>query len=64
MNNLYEQLGGGNSMLKQFMEFRKNFTGNPKQIVQQMLNSGQMSQSQFNELANRATQMQKMFKLK
>lgn len=51
-------------MLKQFMEFRKNFTGNPKQIVQQMLNSGQMSQSQFNELANRATQMQKMFKLK
>lgn len=63
MNNLFQQLNGNNGMLKQFMEFKKNFTGDPKQIVQQMLNSGRMSQSQFNDLANKATQMQKMFKL-
>lgn len=66
MNNLFQQLGGmnnNNSMLQQFMEFKKNFTGDPKQIVQQMLNSGKMTQNQFNDLANRATQIQKMFHL-
>lgn len=66
MNNLFQQLGGmnnNNSMLQQFMEFKKNFTGDPKQIVQQMLNSGKMTQNQFNDLANRATQIQKMFRL-
>lgn len=64
MNNLFQQLGGADpNFMKQFLQFKNTFTGDPKQIVQNMLNSGKMSQSQFNDLANKATQLQKMFKL-
>lgn len=34
--------------MQQFNEFRQNFQGDPKAQVQQMLNSGQMSQEQLN----------------
>jgi len=44
--------GFGNfmNMLSQFEQFRQNFQGDPKQQVQNLLNSGKMSQSQFNQL--------------
>lgn len=34
------------SKISQLQEFQRNFQGNPGQQVQQMLNSGQMSQEQ------------------
>lgn len=37
-------------MIQQFNEFQKTFQGDPKAKVQELLNSGQMSQAQFNEL--------------
>ena len=63
MNPLFQQYGQQSNMLQQFMQFKKTFNGDPKQTVQMLLNSGKMSQSQFNQLAQQASQIQKMFGL-
>lgn len=49
--------------LQRFLQFKNSFSGDPKQQVQNMLNTGQMSQEQFNQLSQMATQIQKDFKL-
>ena len=61
-NLLNNQMPMGNMarMINQFNQFRNNFKGDPKQVVQQMLNSGQISQEQFNQVSQMATQFQKM----
>ena len=68
-NPLYNLLGGGSApathlanMLQRFNQFRSTFSGDPKQVVQNLLNSGQMSQQQFNQLQQMASQFQKMMK--
>lgn len=48
------------NMIGQFNQFKNNFSGDPKAQVQQLLNSGQMSQQQFNQLSQMATQFQQM----
>lgn len=67
-NSLYEQYGPqtpqyGNPMLQKFMQFKNSFSGDPKQTVQNLMASGQMSQQQFDQLAQQATQLQKLFHL-
>ena len=47
-------------MMQKFNEFRNNFKGNPQEEVQKLLNSGQVSQQQYNQLQNMATQFQQM----
>ena len=47
-------------MIAQFQQFKQNFNGDPKARVQQLLDSGQMSQQQFNQLSQMATQFQNM----
>lgn len=49
-------------MLQKFNEFRQNFTGDPKQMVQQLLQSGRMNQQQYNTLFQLANQFQKLMK--
>ena len=44
-------------MMQQFQQFRNNFQGNPQQMVQQMLRSGQITEAQLQQ----ATQMAKQF---
>lgn len=46
--------------MQQFNTFRQNFQGNPQEQVQQMLNSGQMSQDQLNQIMPLAQQMYQM----
>lgn len=41
------------NIINQAMELRKTLQGNPRDIVQNLLNSGQMSQQTFNQLHNR-----------
>lgn len=63
--------GGMNplQMMRQFQQFQQNFQkqfpGDPQQvapqIVQQLLNSGQMSQQTFNALSQQATEFQNFF---
>ena len=45
-------------MMSQFNQFKQNFQGDARQQVQQLLDSGQMTQEQFNKLSQMATQFQ------
>ena len=45
-------------VIQQFNQFKSTFNGDPKQQVMQLLNSGKMSQSQFNQLQILAKQLQ------
>ena len=67
-NPLFGGIGGGNQVtpfspfgnmmnfISQFNQFRTGISGDPKAQVQQLLNSGQMSQEQFNQLSAMAQQ--------
>ena len=44
-------------IIRQAKDFRKQFTGNPRDEVQRLLNSGQMSQQQFNQFSQIAQQI-------
>lgn len=65
-NQLFNILGGQNqinpmtNLVNQLNQFRQSFSGDPKQQVQQLLNSGRMSQNQYNQLSQMATQIQNM----
>lgn len=48
------------NMLQQFMQFSQNFRGDPRMQIQQMLNSGQISQIQYNQAVQIAQQLQRM----
>lgn len=62
-NNSSQNQGGNNpmQMVNEFMEFAKGFQGNPQQEVMNMLNNGQMTQEQFNQLSQQAKQLQNLF---
>lgn len=47
-------------MIQQFNQFRQTFQGDPRQQVQNLLNSGQMSQEQFNQLSSMAQMFQQL----
>ena len=64
MNPIFQAMGGfprmpgpfGNfqNMMTQFQQFRSSFRGDPKQEVQKLLDSGKMTQQQYNQLAQAA----------
>ena len=60
-NNLYNAMGRQNNPLEQLAqqakEFRKQFNGNPRQQVEQLLASGRMSQAEFNRYSQIAQQV-------
>lgn len=52
-------------MIQQFNQFRQQFGNrNPQQEVQNLLNSGRMSQQQYNQLQGMAMQFQQMLGIK
>ena len=64
-NPLFNLLGGGQMpgpagqfgrMMQQFQQFRQTFQGDPKKEVERLLQSGQMSQQQLNQLQAMAQQ--------
>lgn len=63
-NALYNQFGGKNNPLEQIArqarEFRKQFSGNPRQEVERLLQTGAMSQSDFNRYSQIAQQVVQM----
>lgn len=65
-NPLYNQFANqGNQtqdIIRQVKEFQKTFKGNPQQIVQQMVATGQLPQNVFNELAQQANQIMPLLK--
>lgn len=66
-NPLFNQLGGNqqggiNNLFARFQQFKSQFTGDPQQKVQELMNSGKMSQAQFNQLAQMAQQFKGFFR--
>ena len=49
-----------NGIMQRFQQFQQMFKGDPKQQVQQMLNSGKISQQQYNNAVQMAQQLQRM----
>lgn len=49
------------NMLMQFMNFRNSFRGNPQQMVQQMLQSGQVTPQQYQNAMQMVQQFASMF---
>lgn len=63
MNPLFNLLGtNANPMIKQFMQFKQSFKGDAREQVQQLLDSGQISQEQYNKAVEMANQLQSMMK--
>lgn len=70
MNNLYKQFGersatsandgGFAQMIQEIKRFQQNFKGDPRAEVQRLLQSGEMSQDQFNRYADMANQITEM----
>lgn len=59
-NPLFNQMN--NNLITQFQQFKNNFKGNPQQQVQQMLNSGKISQQQYNRAVQMANQLNGILK--
>ena len=55
------QQGQQNNLLQRFQQFKQSFHGDPKQQVQQLLNSGKVSQEQYNKAVQMAQQFQRIF---
>ena len=58
-NNLYQQLNQNQpdnfqKLINDFNTFKNSFQGDPHQIVQELLQSGRMSQAQYNQLSQMA----------
>lgn len=67
MNPLYQQLnqmGNGNGLISRFLQFKKSFSGNPQEQVQQMLNTGKISQAQYNDAVQKANQLAQILNMK
>ena len=74
MNPLFNILGDGNNpfqntpfgnmmnFMQSFNQFRQGFQGDPKQQVQNLLNSGQMTPDQLNQLQQMAQQIRGMMR--
>ena len=60
-NRLYNQFGRQTNTLEQLAQqardFQKQFKGSPRQEVERLLQTGQMSQSQFNQYSQIAQQV-------
>jgi len=51
-------------MMQKFQQFQKTFTGNAGQQIQQMMNSGKVNQSMYNQAVQMAQQFQRMLGVK
>lgn len=69
-NPLFDVLGGGGNALpgnlgqivSQFNQFKQTFNGDPRAQVQQLLNSGKVTQAQYNQAVQMAQQLQRLLK--
>lgn len=60
MNPLYNS--NMQNIMNRFQQFKNMFSGNPQQQIQQMLNTGQITQSQYNDAVQKANELYRMMK--
>lgn len=65
-NPLYDSMKGNlqPNFIQQFNQFKQSFRGDPQQMVQQMLNSGKVTQAQYNQAVQRANMIKNMLGIK
>ena len=66
MNPLYQQMMPQmpqNNVIQRFMQFKQQFKGNPQEQVQQLLNSGRISQAQYDQAVQMANQFRSMLNM-
>lgn len=60
-NPLFNAMGNKSNpmadIIRQARDFKKQFNGNPRQEVERLLQTGQMSQQQFNQFSQIAQQV-------
>lgn len=49
-----------NNTIQAFMQFMQTYKGDPRMQIQQMLNTGRITQQQYNNAVQIAQQLQKM----
>lgn len=54
--------GNVQNLINQYQQFRNTFKGDPQQKVQEMLNSGKITQQQINQAQNLATQFRQFIR--
>lgn len=59
-NPLYGMMQNQNNFLQKLQQFQRMLKGDPREQVQQLLNSGRVSQAQYNQAVQMANQLQKM----
>ena len=62
MGNPLYQMMGNNDFMQQLRSFRQNFKGDPNDTIQQLLRSGRISQSQYNQAVQMAQNFQRFIK--
>lgn len=50
-------MGNAQNLMAQYKQFRNTFKGDPQQKIQEMLNSGQITQQQVNQARSMAAQL-------
>lgn len=51
-----------NPMIQQLLNFKKNYRGDPKQAVMQMLQNGQITEAQLKQAMEQARQLQSLIR--
>ena len=60
-NPLYQMMGNNqNDIVQRFQQFKQSFKGNPQQQIQQLLNSGKITQAQYNQAVQKAQTLSKL----
>ena len=62
--NMMNQNNPYNNFMKQFNEFKKTINGNPQEQIQQLMNSGRITQAQYNAAVQKANMIKNMFGIK
>lgn len=66
MNNnmmmMFRQFMSNPGQMLQSMGIPQNLQGNPQAVIQHLMNSGRLSQDDFNRLQQQALQIQRMMK--
>lgn len=53
------------SLLSRFIDFQKSMQGrNPEQMIKEMLNSGQISQAEYQQAVEKAKELSQLLKLR
>lgn len=61
---LFNALGNNQmtGLMQRFQQFQRTFQGDPRQQIQQLMNSGKVTQAQYNAAVQQAQQMMQMMK--